>query len=165
MFAALFCAAVWTAVAEGAERLEAVRLARELAEDGCPTLAARECRRVVSGDPADREAAALLRTLAAAESMASVDRQRPRGAWLAEGIVGVYRRWIRPAIGRRCSLSPSCSEYFLQAARRHGWLAFPMIADRLVREPGVVAAGAAGPDGRVADPLEEHDVWLGRSRR
>ncbi len=79
-------------------------------------------------------------------------------------ITALYRTQIRPAIGSRCSLTPSCSEYFLQAGRVHGLLAFPLMGDRLVREPGVVQAAehpvAHGETVRYADPLVEHDCWL-----
>jgi putative component of membrane protein insertase Oxa1/YidC/SpoIIIJ protein YidD len=81
-----------------------------------------------------------------------------------EWIVSFYRRVIAPAIGARCSLSPGCSQYFLQAARERGLLAFPLIADRLVREPGVVAQArkpvSAGESVRYADPLSDHVPWL-----
>ena len=80
------------------------------------------------------------------------------------GIVAFYRHAIRPAIGSRCSLHPSCSEYFAQAGRRHGLLAFPMIADRLVREPGVVSQGAdpvqVNTKTYYRDPVEQHDEWM-----
>ncbi|MCX7010611.1 MAG: membrane protein insertion efficiency factor YidD [Kiritimatiellaeota bacterium] len=79
-------------------------------------------------------------------------------------IVALYRSGIRPAIGSRCSLTPSCSEYFLQAGKAHGLLAFPIVADRLVREPGVVQDAEhpvqVGEHIRYADPLAEHDYWL-----
>lgn len=81
----------------------------------------------------------------------------------AEWIVAVYRRQVAPAIGARCSLSPSCSEYFLEAGRRHGLAAFPITADRLVREPSVVQQGEHPifRDGRVRyrDELEWHTYW------
>jgi hypothetical protein len=141
-----------------------LELARQLFEDGCRAAAARECRRVLCARPDDAGAAALLRTIEASRD-ADDAGGRSVGGRIAEGIVGVYRRWIGSAIGARCSLVPSCSEYFRQAGRRHGWLAFPMIADRLVREPGVVAAAEVRVGGRVADPLEDHDAWLGRRRR
>lgn len=74
-----------------------------------------------------------------------------------------YRRQIRPAIGNRCQLRPTCSEYFVQAARRYGWRAIPLLADRLVREPSVVQA-AEHPlyeQDRVVypDPVEAHSFW------
>lgn len=91
---------------------------------------------------------------------------RPRTSvfgWPARGIVSFYRAAVAPAIGSRCSLSPSCSAYFLEAGRKHGLLAFPMIADRLVREPSVVAAAehpvSDGRTFRYADPVEAHDYW------
>lgn len=78
------------------------------------------------------------------------------GAW----IVAFYRAQIRPAIGHRCVLQPSCSAYFLEASRTRGWLGFPLLGDRLVREPGVVAAAErpvkAGEMILYEDPLEDH---------
>ena len=77
-----------------------------------------------------------------------------------EWIVRFYRTQIGPAIGHRCSLHPSCSSYFLEASRAHGLLGVPLIADRLVREPGVVAAGQhpirRGEETRFHDPLQDH---------
>ncbi len=82
------------------------------------------------------------------------------GQW----IVTFYRSAIRPAIGARCSVSPNCSEYFLQTTRKHKLLAIPMIADRLVREPSVVSAGQLPIQikGLTAykDPIENHDFWM-----
>jgi len=79
-------------------------------------------------------------------------------------IVVIYRAAIRPAIGARCSLTPSCSEYFLQAGQAHSLLAFPIVADRLVREPGVTQAAehpvSIGENVRYADPLNQHDFWM-----
>ena len=82
----------------------------------------------------------------------------------AAWIVALYRSQLRPALGSRCSLTPSCSEYFLEAGRQHGWLAFPLAADRLVREPSEVRAQehpvSATDKTRYADPLADHDGWL-----
>jgi putative component of membrane protein insertase Oxa1/YidC/SpoIIIJ protein YidD len=82
------------------------------------------------------------------------------GAW----IVAFYRSQIGPAIGSRCSLEPSCSEYFLRASRKHGLLGVALIGDRLVREPGVVSRGehpVPVPGAmHYADPLEAHDGWM-----
>lgn len=79
-------------------------------------------------------------------------------------IVSVYRAQISPAIGNRCTLEPSCSEYFNQAWHQHGPLALPMIGDRLCREPGinnrqenpVLKSGQI----RYADPITNHDFWM-----
>jgi putative component of membrane protein insertase Oxa1/YidC/SpoIIIJ protein YidD len=97
---------------------------------------------------------------------------RPRkthGASLAslpgKWVVQFYRAQIGPAIGSRCDLLPSCSEYFMQASRAHGLLGVSIMADRFVREPSVVSARekpVAMPDGRIryADPLSDHDSWM-----
>ena len=87
------------------------------------------------------------------------------GSWPAQAVVRFYRAQISPALGARCSLDPSCSEYFLQASRKHGLLGVPLIADRFIREPQVVhdaARTVERPDGsiRIADPVEDHDQWL-----
>lgn len=83
---------------------------------------------------------------------------------IGELIVWLYREAISPALGQRCSLYPSCSEYFLRASRKHGLLGFPIQADRFVREPGVVQRKkkpvVCGNIIKYADPLSDHDFWL-----
>lgn len=95
--------------------------------------------------------------------------RKAKGASLASlpgrAVVRFYRAQISPAIGARCDLHPSCSEYFLQASRARGLLGIPIMADRFVREPSVVAAQhqpITMPDGHVrfADPLSDHDFWM-----
>lgn len=83
------------------------------------------------------------------------------GQW----IVKFYRAQISPAIGSRCDLHPSCSEYFKQASQTHGLLGVPLMADRFIREPSVVSAKEQPvvlPDGHVryADPVSAHDFWM-----
>ncbi len=99
--------------------------------------------------------------------------RKPRGtSWAARPgrwIVRFYRTAIGPAIGSRCDLHPSCSEYFLHASHAHGLLGIPVMADRFIREPSVVAAKekpVVMPDGRIryADPLSDHDFWMGGKR-
>ena len=68
-------------------------------------------------------------------ALAQRKRRRGPGAWLATGVVGFYKLFIGPALGNRCVLEPSCSQYYLEASRRHGLLGIPMTADRFVREP------------------------------
>jgi putative component of membrane protein insertase Oxa1/YidC/SpoIIIJ protein YidD len=87
-----------------------------------------------------------------------------RPALFPRMIVGFYRACIGPAIGSRCALEPSCSRYFLEASKRHGWLGVPMIADRFVREPVASASdrwvqNAAG-EPRHPDPVDDHDFWM-----
>ena len=83
----------------------------------------------------------------------------------AEWIVQFYRSEIGPAVGQRCPLVPSCSIYALQALQKHGALGIALTADRLVREPAVVAGepAIASPGRRYLvhpDPLEKHDGWM-----
>lgn len=83
----------------------------------------------------------------------------------AYAVIHFYRSQISPAIGWRCTLEPSCSEYFVCAVHRHGSLmALPMIADRLVREPTVndekqYPVWVNGMR-RYKDPVEDHDFWM-----
>lgn len=80
-------------------------------------------------------------------------------------IIRFYRDQISPAIGNRCVLDPSCSEYFNQAQHKHGLKAIPMIADRFCREPDVSnkkESPVIMPDGQIRyrDPIENHDFWM-----
>jgi uncharacterized protein len=34
--------------------------------------------------------------------------------------IGAYRRWVSPALGRRCRYEPSCSAYAAESVRRFG---------------------------------------------
>jgi putative component of membrane protein insertase Oxa1/YidC/SpoIIIJ protein YidD len=80
-------------------------------------------------------------------------------------IIRFYRSQISPAIGDRCVLEPSCSEYFHQAHQHHGLKSFPMIADRFFREPEVSHKKkypVVMPSGQIRyrDPVENHDFWM-----
>ena len=94
---------------------------------------------------------------------------KPRAAWTgkpAQWLISFYRRQISPAIGERCALTPSCSQYAQQALSRHGALGIAIYGDRAFREPDVVAAKEhpvkAGSNLKYADPVEDHDWWLKR---
>ena len=81
-----------------------------------------------------------------------------------EWVVAFYRAQMRSALGPRCPLLPSCSEYFLLASEKHGLLALPMIADRFTREPSVMKSAErpipVGEHIRFYDPLSDHDGWM-----
>ena len=54
--------------------------------------------------------------------------------WLLLVLIGLYRRWISPIFGPRCRFIPSCSEYGLEAIRRHGaWRGSWLTLKRLSR--------------------------------
>ena len=80
-------------------------------------------------------------------------------------VIRFYRTQISPAIGDRCVLEPSCSEYFTQAQHKHGPVAFAMIGDRFFREPDVSNKKEDPvfmPNGQIRyrDPVENHDFWM-----
>lgn len=144
-------------------------LARQLMADGCWAECRVECARVLATHPGnsgamdlDKAAGQRMRTHPTGGAQASAASAPGRA------VVWVYRSLVRPAIGARCSLEPSCSEYFLQSSRRHGLLGFPMMADRLVREPSEVHAHPTPvlPGGavRVPDPVSNHDFWMSPRR-
>jgi putative membrane protein insertion efficiency factor len=41
-------------------------------------------------------------------------------AWVIEVAIRVYRRLLSPLLPQRCRYYPSCSEYALEAIRKHG---------------------------------------------
>lgn len=45
------------------------------------------------------------------------------GRWSVVVGIGLYRRWLRDALGRECLFSVTCSECVLRAAREQGTLA------------------------------------------
>lgn len=80
-------------------------------------------------------------------------------------VIRFYRSQVSPAIGDRCTLEPSCSEYFHQASCKHGFKSIPMIADRFFREPEVSNQKAdpvimKNGEIRYRDPVENHDFWM-----
>ncbi len=94
-------------------------------------------------------------------------KQEPRSALTGkpgQWLISFYRAQIAPAIGQRCTLHPSCSEYARQAFRKHGILGFAIFGDRAVREPDVAAekehSVKINKQWRYADPLEDHDWWI-----
>lgn len=146
-----------------------VALVAELLDEGADAEARSEAARL-RAEPFWRDGAldALAPRLAAAPARPGPDGETTGGGSLfARAVVGFYRIAVGPAIGDRCVVEPSCSRYFVAAARKHGWLGVPMIADRFVREPVVSAPdrpwvrNAAGR-WRHPDPVEDHDWWFAR---
>jgi putative membrane protein insertion efficiency factor len=49
-------------------------------------------------------------------------------------LIAVYRRWISPAVPRRCRYEPTCSAYAAESVRRFGALRGALLAGwRLLR--------------------------------
>jgi putative membrane protein insertion efficiency factor len=59
-------------------------------------------------------------------------------AWLLLLAVAFYRAVLAPLLGGSCRFRPSCSEYAVQALRRHGgWRGMRLAASRILRcRPG-----------------------------
>ena len=43
-----------------------------------------------------------------------------RPARVLVALIGFYRRWVSPALGRHCRFEPTCSAYALDAVRIYG---------------------------------------------
>lgn len=83
--------------------------------------------------------------------------------------VKFFQDVISPVDGDRCPMYPSCSEYGIQALKKHGpFLGLMMIADRLMHErdemgcaPKVMVSGKC----RYYDPVANNDFWLAERER
>ncbi|MEW6614123.1 MAG: membrane protein insertion efficiency factor YidD [Thermodesulfobacteriota bacterium] len=75
-----------------------------------------------------------------------------------------FQNVISPVDGDRCPMYPACSDYSIQALRKHGpFLGFVMIADRLMHERDeMTSASTVIVNGirRYYDPVENNDFWL-----
>ena len=139
-------------------------LACELAVERDWQACRHECRRVELAEPTAAGPARELRERAEREL---VHDQRQAGWWKRIGslpvkaMVGFYRFMVAPALGSRCVMQPSCSEFSLQAGKQCGWLGLPMTADRLINEASMVVVrhhpvtNAMGQV-RFADPVSDH---------
>lgn len=146
-------------------RLAAAALDRLAARDKAFAAAHPELPALLPFAPAPSSPEGKARARAIARRLSPPPR-RGLAARAAGGFIWFYRSAISPALGARCALHPSCSAYFLEAARKHGLLAVPIIADRFVREP--VASHSdewvtlPGGRERHPDPLSAHDFWFSR---
>jgi putative component of membrane protein insertase Oxa1/YidC/SpoIIIJ protein YidD len=81
-----------------------------------------------------------------------------------KGFISFYRTQIGPAIGERCVLQPSCSEYFKRNINKHGIVAVPMQADRFCREPDESHKSdnivIINDKIKHTDPITNHDFWF-----
>jgi uncharacterized protein len=79
--------------------------------------------------------------------------------------INFFQKYLSGADGHRCPMTPSCSNYALQAVQRHGAiLGWIMASDRLMRcgrdelkqSPSVITRYGI----RCRDPIENNDFWL-----
>ena len=76
-----------------------------------------------------------------------------------------YQRFISPAVGNRCQMSPSCSAYSKEAFNAHGFfLGWIMTCDRLMRcgrDETRLSPEILTSDGRLTpDTLSGNDSWM-----
>jgi hypothetical protein len=64
---------------------------------------------------------------------------------LLVGLVRAYQYAISPLLGRNCRFVPSCSEYALEALRRHGALRGTWLAARRIGRCNPWHAGGYDP--------------------
>jgi putative membrane protein insertion efficiency factor len=79
-------------------------------------------------------------------------------------IIRFYGKYISPADGERCAMTPSCSGYAAEAIRKHGPLmGWIMTCDRVVRcgrdeihlSPSIIK----GNTRLTLDPVSANDFW------
>lgn len=78
-------------------------------------------------------------------------------------LLAFYQKGIGPVTGGRCPMYPTCSQYSVQAIRKHGpVIGIAMTADRLIHEldeQRFVPLSKVGNRYRFLDPLENNDFW------
>jgi putative component of membrane protein insertase Oxa1/YidC/SpoIIIJ protein YidD len=88
------------------------------------------------------------------------------GTWLVQ----FYRNTISKVDGDRCPSEPSCSEYSVQAFKKHGFfIGWVMTVDRLIHEgteetkvsPVVYSQGKK----KIYDPVKNNDFWWCQSEK
>lgn len=74
-----------------------------------------------------------------------------------------YQKVIGPVNGGRCPMYPTCSQYSVQAIRKHGPIVgIIMTADRLIHErdeQGYAPLIKVGSRYRFDDPVRNNDFW------
>lgn len=79
------------------------------------------------------------------------------------GLLKFYQHFISPMDGDRCPLYPTCSQFSIQAIRRHGPLVgLVMTSDRLMHEADerhLSQAVMVGDRMRSLDSLNDNDFW------
>ncbi len=79
------------------------------------------------------------------------EKAPPLGQRAASGLIGIFRTYISPVDGDRCPSYPTCSQYSLEAIRKHGALVgLVMTFDRLIHESDEI---------RIAPPVKVYDIY------
>jgi uncharacterized protein len=85
------------------------------------------------------------------------------GQRAAGGLIGIFKEYISPVDGDRCPMYPTCSQYSLEAVRKHGVLVgLVMTFDRLIHESDEIRRAPqvkVYDSNRYYDPVENNDFW------
>lgn len=77
--------------------------------------------------------------------------------------IRVYQKYISPIRGGQCPMYPTCSEYSIQAIKKHGFfIGIVMTADRFIHEldeSEFAPLVKKGESFRFLDPVENNDFW------
>ncbi|MDH4163173.1 MAG: membrane protein insertion efficiency factor YidD [Nitrospirota bacterium] len=78
----------------------------------------------------------------------------------------IYQNFVSPLDGDRCPMHPTCSQYSVQAIRKHGpVIGIVMTTDRLLHEADeqrLARQKNFGDRLRYLDPLDNNDFWWTR---
>ncbi len=85
------------------------------------------------------------------------------GQRAAQGVLRFFQRYISPVDGDRCPCYPTCSQYSVEAIRKHGiGIGLVMTFDRLIHESDEVRQATLVKvygSYRYYDPVENNDFW------
>jgi len=85
------------------------------------------------------------------------------GQRVVQGLIGFFQNYISPVDGDRCPSYPTCSQYAIEAVRKHGALVGMVMGfGRLIHESDeIYRAPKIWKDGfyRSYDPVENNDFW------
>jgi len=84
----------------------------------------------------------------------------------AEGLIRIFQKYISPVDGDRCPCYPTCSQYSVEAIRKHGAvIGMVMTFDRFLHESDEirrVPLVKVYDSYRYYDPVEKNDFWWSR---
>jgi putative membrane protein insertion efficiency factor len=88
------------------------------------------------------------------------------GQMAAEGLIRIFQKYISPVDGDRCPCYPTCSQYSVEAIRKHGAvIGMVMTFDRFLHESDEirrVPLVKVYDSYRYYDPVENNDFWWSR---
>ena len=89
------------------------------------------------------------------------------GQRAAEGLIRIFQKYISPVDGDRCPCYPTCSQYSVEAIRKHGAvIGMVMTFDRFLHESDEirrVPLVKVYDSYRYYDPVENNDFWWNKN--